>query len=202
MFAQISRFVAARAGDIKASFNRTKYGSERNYFMQVNYEALRAALVGISPNATDEEVANAIKAYATTNPTAIYRVKKSGYPVEYLNGEWKSTSNPATGILSVGGVNKPSGSKAFTLSTGNNIKVSGSNLSGNLSVVMANELGGGTTVYDENTAFENVVKSETEYTATVKAAVNGKYLVSIKVGNYAISNYSNTAGGQGENPLG
>ena len=202
VFGQISRFVAARAADIKASFDTTRYGSARNYFMRVNYDALAAALVGISPTATDAEVANAIKEYASAHQTAIYRVKRAGFPVEYLTGEWTPSSNPATGVLSVGGVNKPAGGSAFKLSTGDNIKVSGSNLSGNLSVVMANELGGGTTAYDENTAFENVVKSEAKYTATVKAAVSNKYLVSIKVGNYAIANYNNVAGGEGGNPLG
>lgn len=202
VFGQISRFVAARAVDIKASFDTTRYGSARNYFMRVNYDALAAALVGVSPTATDAEVANAIKEYASAHQTAIYRVKRAGYPVEYLTGEWKSSSNPATGVLSVGGVNKPAGGSAFKLSTGDNIKVSGSNLSGALSVVMANELGGATNVYAEETAFDNVVKTDSQYTATVKAAVNGKYLVSIKVGNYAIANYSNTSGGQGSNPLG
>lgn len=202
VFGQISRFVAARAADIKASFDTTRYGSARNYFMRVNYDALAAALVGVAPTATDAEVAEAIKQYATTHQTAIYRVKRAGFPVEYLTGEWKSSSNPATGVLSVGGVNKPAGSSAFKLSTGDNIKVSGSNLSGALSVVMANGLGGAVNTYTEETAFENVVKTDSQYTATVKAAVNGKYLVSIKVGNYAIANYSNVAGGQDSNPLG
>lgn len=202
VFGQISRFVAARAADIKASFDTTRYGSARNYFMRVNYDALAAALAGVSPSATDAEVAYAIKEYASAHQTAIYRVKRAGFPIEYLTGEWQSSSNPATGVLSVGGVYKPAGSSAFILSTGNTIKISGSNLSGNLSVVMANQLGGATNVYSEETAFSNVVKTDREYTATVKAAVNGKYLVSIKVGNYAISNYSNVAGGEGGNPLG
>lgn len=202
VFSMISRFAALHAGDIKVSFDRTRYGSERNYFFKVNYDALRAALVGLSAAATDEEVSAAIAQYATSHPTAIYRVKRAGMPVEYLTGEWVTTSNPATGQVSIGGVVKASGIDAFQLRTGDALRIVGNNLSGPLTLVGTNTTGGSTTVYSEETAFDAVTKSDTEYSATVKAAVNNVFAVQIKVGATIIASYRNSTGSQEENPLG
>lgn len=202
IFSMISRFAALHSSDIKVSFDRTRYGSERNYFMRVNYDALRAALIGVSDTATDTEVSEAIANYAEQHPTAIYRVKRSGMPVEYLTGEWVTSSNPATGQVSIGGTVKASGIDAFQLHTGDALRIVGNNLSGPLSLVGTNTLGGSTTVYDETTAFDAVSKSDAEYSATVKAAVNNVYAVQVKVGATVIASYRNASGSQGDNPLG
>lgn len=202
VFAMISRFAALHSSDIKVSFDRTRYGSERNCFMRVNYDALRAAIVGLPSTATDTDVSAAIASYAEEHPTAIYRVKRAGLPVEYLTGEWVTTSNPATGQVSIGGVVKASGIDAFQLHTGDALRIVGNNLSGPLTLVGTNTQGGSTTVYNEATAFDAVTKSETEYSATVKAAVNNVFAVQIKVGATIIASYRNENGSQGENPLG
>lgn len=101
VFGLINRFMFAHAADIKVSFNKSKYGSERNYFAKVNFGGLRAALRPLytveTPtvdDVTDAQIEKAIKEYATANPQAIYRVKRSGFEVVYLDGEWSSEQNP------------------------------------------------------------------------------------------------------------
>lgn len=101
VFGLITRFMAIHAADIMVSFNRTKFGSERNYFAKVNYSALRLALTSLYnagvtsvDDISDAQIEQAIAAYATANPQAIYRVKRSGYDVVYLTGEWSSEQNP------------------------------------------------------------------------------------------------------------
>lgn len=101
VFGLITRFMAIHAADIMVSFNQTKYGSERNYFAKVNFAALRMALrplynAGVTSvdDVSDAQIEAAITAYATENPQAIYRVKRSGYEVVYLSGEWSSEQNP------------------------------------------------------------------------------------------------------------
>lgn len=100
-FGLITRFMAIHAADIMVSFNKTMYGSERNYFAKVNFAALRLALRPLYvAGATsvdvisDAQIENAISTYATENPQAIYRVKRSGYEVVYLSGAWSSEQNP------------------------------------------------------------------------------------------------------------
>lgn len=99
-FALISRFIALHRADVNVSFNTTQYGSCGNYFYKVNRSAIETALNKLflqygEPSAvTDELLSNTITAYATEHPNAIYRVKKSGYEVKYLTGEWSSDDNP------------------------------------------------------------------------------------------------------------
>lgn len=101
VFGLVSRFMTNHAADIMVSFNQTKYGSERNYFAKVNFPALRMALrplynAGVTSvdDVSDAQIEQAISTYATANPQAIYRVKRSGYEVVYLSGEWSSEDNP------------------------------------------------------------------------------------------------------------
>lgn len=101
VFGLINRFMFAHAADIAVSFNKSKYGSERNYFAKVNFGGLRAALRPLytveTPtvdDVTDAQIENAIAEYATANPKSIYRVKRSGYEVVYLDGKWSSEQNP------------------------------------------------------------------------------------------------------------
>lgn len=101
VFGLIGRFMFAHAADIMVSFNQSKYGSERNYFAKVNFGALREAFRPLYTAETptvddvsDAQIEAAVTAYATANPQAIYRVKRSGYEVVYLNGAWSSEQNP------------------------------------------------------------------------------------------------------------
>lgn len=101
VFGLINRFMFAHAADIMVSFNQSKYGSERNYFAKVNFGALREAFRPLYTAETptvddvsDAQIEQAVATYATDNPQAIYRVRRSGYEVVYLTGEWSSEQNP------------------------------------------------------------------------------------------------------------
>ena len=101
VFGLINRFMFTHAADIMVSFNHTAYGSERNYFAKVNFNALREALRPLytadTPtvdDVSDAQIENAIATFATANPQRIYRVKRSGYDVVYLDGAWSSEQNP------------------------------------------------------------------------------------------------------------
>lgn len=99
----ISRFAALKAGDISVSFDATTYGSKRNAFFKLNYDQLKLALKslyteslehGAATMPSDSEILEAITNYASSHKQAIYRVKRAGYAVVYLTGEWTSEQNP------------------------------------------------------------------------------------------------------------
>ena len=101
IFGLVTRFMQMHAEDIAVSFNKSTYGSARNYFAKVNFAALRTALSALynvaTPNVydvSDAQIEAAVAEYATANPNTIFRVKRSGYPVVYLSGEWSSEQNP------------------------------------------------------------------------------------------------------------
>lgn len=101
VFGLVTRFMQMHAEDIAVSFNKSTFGSARNYFAKVNFAALRTALSALynvaTPNVydvSDAQIEAAVAEYATANPNTIFRVKRSGYPVAYLSGEWSSDQNP------------------------------------------------------------------------------------------------------------
>lgn len=101
VFGLINRYMTLHAADIQVSFNKTKYGSERNYFVKINFPELRAAFTSLYRSGqtsvdaiSDAQIEAAVLAYVQNNPTSIYRVRKSGFPVVYLTGEWLSEDNP------------------------------------------------------------------------------------------------------------
>ena len=80
-------YIGMHRADINASFDKTKYGSQGNYFYKVNKAAMETAvqeLVPTAQNATPAQVEEAVTTYATANPTSIYRVKLSGAETVYL----------------------------------------------------------------------------------------------------------------------
>lgn len=101
--AVVSRFASLKALDINASFDPTTYGSQRNAFFKLNYAPIKEAIYqlyldtlkqGAARIPSDEEILKAVEDYSKDNPTSIYRVKKAGFEVVYLNGEWTSEQNP------------------------------------------------------------------------------------------------------------
>lgn len=98
----IAIFMKNHANSVNNSFNKTKYGSARNFFMKQNFGGLKAAfsplaeqtaLTHIFPNR--QEIEDALGEYATENPNAIYRVYKAGEPVLMLTGNWNDADDPA-----------------------------------------------------------------------------------------------------------
>lgn len=107
-FSLVNTFMQLHATDIDVSFNKSKYGSQRNYFFTKNKSALRAALMpliteyissGMKPAAS--EIDAAIGNYATEHPNEIYRVSLTGFEPVFMSGAWTSDDNPVSG----GGVN-------------------------------------------------------------------------------------------------
>lgn len=102
----ISLWCSAHAQSIINSFNRTKGGSQRNYFMKKNYAALRMALAELAIEYASTKVApelvaieDAIGAYAALHPNTIYRVKKSGYDIVFLANNWDDADDPTAPAL-------------------------------------------------------------------------------------------------------
>lgn len=101
--AVISRFASLKAGDISVSFDPTTYGSQRNAFFKLNYGAMKEAIEDLYVDSlkhgapklpSDDEILTAIAEYSDAHPTSIYRVKRAGYDVVYLQGDWTSEANP------------------------------------------------------------------------------------------------------------
>lgn len=102
----ISLWCSAHSQSIINSFNRTKGGSQRNYFMKKNYAALRMALAELAIEYASTKVApelvaieDAIGAYAALHPNSIYRVKKSGYDIVFLSNNWDDADDPTAPAL-------------------------------------------------------------------------------------------------------
>ena len=60
IFAMINLYMAEHASDIQVSFNRSRYGSQRNYFFTINYKGLSAALMPLAQTASVNGQANTI----------------------------------------------------------------------------------------------------------------------------------------------
>lgn len=104
LFSMINMYMKEHQTDINVSFNKSKYGSQRNYFFSTNYGALSKALTALAIQAANsgtlpsmEDVNTAIVTYAVANPTSILRVKLAGFENVYLTGEWNSEDNPVAG---------------------------------------------------------------------------------------------------------
>ncbi len=108
-FKLISMFIGMHRKDINVSFDKTKYGSQGNYFYKVNKAGLEAAvqpLIGTAESATPSQVNDAVTTYVTANPEAIYRVKRTGYASTFMTKAWSSADNPVkpTGVTINGAV--------------------------------------------------------------------------------------------------
>lgn len=97
----ISLFCALHAQSIKNSFNRTKNGSQRNYFMKKNYAAMKAAFADLAVAyaaskvvPTVQAIEDALGSYAALHANTVYRIKKSGYDIEFLTNNWNDADDP------------------------------------------------------------------------------------------------------------
>lgn len=108
---------------INVSFDKSKYGSQGNYFYKINKAALNAAFGGLTSNVdtvTPEDLEEAVAAYAEAHPNSIYRVKLTGFETVYLTGAWSDEDNPVAGgssdALGKGEVTTTAGSTKYTSS--------------------------------------------------------------------------------------
>lgn len=102
VMACIGAFAAMHASSIINSFNRTKYGSNRNYFTKVNYAALKKAfMVELVPEMLltkqmplPDQIEMAVENYAVAHPNEIFRIKKAGHPIVMLEDGWDDADDP------------------------------------------------------------------------------------------------------------
>lgn len=104
LFAMINMYMASHASDIEVSFNKSKYGSQRNYFFTKNYKGMQNALMTLAQSSSVNnvlpelsEVEAAVTSYATANPQSILRVDLAGFERKYLSDAWSSDDNPISG---------------------------------------------------------------------------------------------------------
>lgn len=97
----ISLFCSIHGQSIKNSFNRTKNGSQRNYFMKKNYQAMKAAFADLATAyaatkvvPTMQAIEDALGSYAALHANTIYRIKKSGYDIQFLSNNWNDADDP------------------------------------------------------------------------------------------------------------
>lgn len=207
LFGLVNRFAKEHAADINVSFDKSKYGSERNRFFKLNYPGFADALLPLYETAggdidqvTDDQIEEAVTNYATDNPTRIYRVKKAGFPTKYLSGEWSTADNPIAVDVYLGGVKVVSGSNRLELATGKSFRISG-NVTGAVVLSIADTSNGAPSDVSASTALTSIVSSQNEYSGLIAAAQNRKYLASVKVGGQEIVTLTAWEGG-GEGDMG
>lgn len=129
LLGMISVFASAHAQSIKNSFDKTKYGSERNMFYKLNFAELRKAFsvllpvyIGEKQCPSIEVIEAALAAYAYANPGKIVRISKRGVPKTYLDGAWDDSKDPV--IIKVSEVVASIDEDTAALS----LSISGSNL--------------------------------------------------------------------------
>lgn len=129
----ISLWCSFHAQSLKNSFSKTRFGSPRNYFFKKNFAALKEAfaILSVQYAASKQapemaQIEQALGDYAAAHPSTIYRVKKAGYDVVFLNGPWDDSDDPADPVLVssiVGNVNEDFRLVSATI-TGSNINPS------------------------------------------------------------------------------
>lgn len=192
MFACLNRYMAAHKSDIEVSFDKTKYGSQRNYFAKLNYYGISSSLESLyasKPDAdqvTDTEIEEAVADYAQSNPTAIYRVKRAGYDTVYLDGAWDSADNPtppadlatyASMTIDGKSVQQLGGTDSF--SSGDPVVISGTNLdNGRIKITLSLT---DESPVDPSQALNNAVITNTQITGTSKISSPSSGQVYVKV---------------------
>lgn len=114
-------YIGMHRSSINVSFDKSKYGSQGNYFYKINKAALNAAFGGLTSKVdtvTPEELEDAVTTYAEAHPNSIYRVKLTGFETVYMSGAWSDEDNPVAGgssdALGKGEVTTTVGSTTYT----------------------------------------------------------------------------------------
>lgn len=178
----ISLFCALHSQSIKNSFNRTKNGSQRNYFMKKNYAAMKAAFAELATAyaatkvvPTMQAIEDALGSYAALHANTVYRVKKSGYDIEFLSNNWNDADDPvAPAIVS---------SISYNLDEDYNliyIDLIGSGLSSSLSLFLDGvQLDGGISILSGGMA--------AKFTIAGTVLVKGNKTLVVKVGSSTLN---------------
>lgn len=210
VFGLITRFAKNHETSINESFDKTKYGTARNYFMKVNYPGMSNAFATlynkIDENATDtmaitdDEIEEAVTNYATENQTSIYRIRKAGAETVYLTGAWDDAANPIMATVTLNSVRLENGGDTRELTAGQTLSINGQGLSeGAITLGIADSASGSPTDIAVATALTSLNQSDSQVVGQIASAQDGKYLVNIKVGSTVILqlDYDSGQGGFG-----
>lgn len=102
LFTLINRYTTFHASDIKTSFEKSRYGSQRNNFYRINRHHLEKAFATLASNTaeanllTQAQLDQAVKTYVQANPRTVIRYSRTGSPIIYLLSDWDSAELPVT----------------------------------------------------------------------------------------------------------
>lgn len=188
VMAVISQFMRIHSSDIAVSFNRTRYGSQRNYFMKLNYQAFRSMVISgtIAEGMSDSELDTGVAVYATANPTVIVRVRLTGFTSKYMTGEWTSADNPISGGANVdlakGKLTTTVGGDTLTAPVASTIQFNaGAKIvrgAGSVSMVISS-LPGSITASDVSYLGPNGIAITPAVTVTIVSSVPGKLVMTV-----------------------
>lgn len=203
IFALSSRFTAAHRDDINVSFDKTKYGSQGNYFNKINKPGLQGAFTPLyttgvsSVSITDAQIESAVSDYAASNPEKIFRVKKGGCETVYLSGEWSSEDNPSPIAPTKGSVtaitydnaNKPFSAvkieeldgNRFEVATGKVLAISGTGLKETVTIDIHLTSEGNSNFVGLEEVITVTSRTDSSIQGTILAAQNGKSIYGIKI---------------------
>lgn len=140
LLGMISVFASAHAQSIRNSFEKTKFGSERNMYYKLNFKAMRDAFMQLLPTYVQQKqcpdlpiIEAALAAYAQENPDKIVRTAKRGMPRTFLDGAWNDADDPV--IIKVSEVVAAIDEDTAALS----LSISGSNLMSGVQLYDGNE---------------------------------------------------------------
>lgn len=94
LFGLMVRYTALYGGVLSATFEKTTNQLGRDLFIRINRNALREAMAELAQRVvngeqvTAQDIADAVSAYASANPSAIIISKLPGCKLNYLEGEW------------------------------------------------------------------------------------------------------------------
>jgi hypothetical protein len=176
-FRKVNQFMALVKNDISVSFDKSRYGSQRNSFFKLNKEALFAAFETLPVDGvlTLEDYNAALVTYVTANPKTIFRVKKQDEETVYLTGAWSPQDNPKASKLlgiSYDGAAKPEGD-VLKLLASNTIRLTGRNIDLSLITLQVVLPPMGTpTIVELTGVFAQVSSSAAEFVGTTLSAYN------------------------------
>lgn len=197
LFGLIARFMRAHASSIEVSFDKSKYGSQRNYMQRINSFHLRQAFIPLAESvdevwqASATEIEDAIGTYAAANPATILRVKRTGYDLLYLTGNWDDNDNPDTPTpifaeFKINGAVVAEGALNVVVDQGDTMSVEGSGLE---NAALAFTFDGVTGEIPHTTALSGITNTNAIISGSVVNAYSGKFLRSVVLNGITVREF-------------
>lgn len=197
LFGLIARFMRAHASSIAVSFDKSKYGSQRNYMQRINSYHLRQALTPLAEGVDEvwqvsaTEIEDAVGTYAAENPDTILRVKRTGYELEYLTGNWDDNDNPDDPTpkfaeFKINGTVVEDGKVNVVIDQGDTISVEGAGLT---NAALAFTFDGVSGEIPHTTALSGITATNAVISGSVVNAYSGKFLKSVVLNGITVREF-------------